>query len=163
ARILDPLGAPDGARQRRPVALALEADDPEPAPVAVLVAVDRRVPHRLAVPDRDLHAEAQRRREVERDRVEALAQERGLDELAAPAALAREQRRADARCGREARAVVAHAAALEGRLTAGLRQEPRDARARPEGGDVVGRAVGVRPAAAVAGEERIDEPRVDGE
>jgi hypothetical protein len=97
------------------VAIALEADDPEPAAVPVLVTVDGRIAHRLAVRRRDGHAEAQRHREIEAQGVEPLAQQGRADELAFSALLTRVQGRRDAaREGLPGR-MVSHAAALERR------------------------------------------------
>ena len=53
ARIGQPVGPADGAAQRRPVPTRLQADDPEPSPVAGRVVVHARIAHRLALADRD--------------------------------------------------------------------------------------------------------------
>ena len=160
ALALDPLGAVDRSAQVGPVTVALEADEPEPAPLRVLVAVDRRVRHLRALRDAEGHAEAERGVEVEADRVHAVPQQRRVHELALARLPACEQRRARAGRERHARAVVAHAAALERRLAAGCRQQAGDATARPERGDVVRGAVAVVAGHAEAGDDRVHEPRV---
>ena len=114
----------------------------------------------LRLRDGDRHAEAERDREVEAERVEALAQQRGRDELALARALAREERGRDPARERQAGVVVAHAAALERRVPARRRQQARDARARPEARDVVGGAVAVGPLEPVAADRPVDEARV---
>ena len=87
ARVLDPLGMPDHPGQRRPVAVAFEPDDPEPAAVPRGVVVDGRVAHRLAGPDPDRLPPHQRGVDVEPDRVGALAEQRGRHQLAPPGPL----------------------------------------------------------------------------
>ena len=73
ALVGEPLGVADDAGQRRPVALALLADEPERLAVAGDVVVHRRVAHLLAAADADVGAPAERDGEVEADRVDALA------------------------------------------------------------------------------------------
>ena len=63
-----------------------------------------------------------------------------------PVRASRHQCRADRRRQRHAGRVVAHPAALERRRVAGPGQQVRQARPRPERGDVVGGPVGVGPA-----------------
>jgi hypothetical protein len=90
-------------------------------------------------------------------------QQRGGDELPLAGALAREERRRDRAGQGHARAVIAHTPALEGRHLALARERRRDARARPEGGNVVGRLVAVGTLRAVATDGAVDELRVLGE
>jgi hypothetical protein len=73
---------------------------------------------------------------------------------------ARHQRRADRAGQHHAGAVIAHAAALERRVRAGLREHVCDAGARPEAGDVVGGLVLLRALGAVARDQSVDEPRI---
>ena len=65
----------------------------------------------------------------------------------------------DSSGGRYSRGVVAHTAALERRITTGNRQQGGQARACPEGGDVIGGPVGVLSLTAVAGDLSVDQPR----
>ena len=67
ARVLGPLRVSHGPGERRPVTVALQADDPEPAAVLVAIVVDRRVGHGLPVGHGEGHAEAERDRQVEGD------------------------------------------------------------------------------------------------
>jgi hypothetical protein len=75
ARVFDPLRVPHGPRQVRPVTLSLETDDPEPLAFAVLVVVDDRVEHRLAIPQLDVQPEAKADGEIEAQEVDALSQQ----------------------------------------------------------------------------------------
>ena len=154
---------PGEAGDRRPVPVALEADDPEVPPAAGLVVVDRRAGHRLAGADGRVAAPAEDGVEVEAHRVHALAVQRRRHELALTRALPVEQRGADAAGERRARVVVAHPAALERQLAARRGEQVGDAGARPERGDVERRLVGIRSFAAETGDVAVHEPRVAGQ
>src|SRR5262245_33265814 len=75
ARVLEPLGTLDGPHEIRPVALALEAEEPEPAAVARTVAVDNGVRRRRARERGRRDAEAERRARVPAEDEDADAQE----------------------------------------------------------------------------------------
>ncbi len=160
APVVDPFGMPGRSGQRGPMALALQTDDPEPFPFAVLVVVHGGVPHGLAVSGQDIHAETQAHRHIEAQCVHAFAQERSRNQLTLAGALALIERRADRPGGGQPRVVIPHPAALEGRGLAREHQRPRDARPGPEGRHVVGRPVGVGSLEAVARDRRIDEPGI---
>ena len=142
------------------MAIALQAEEPEPAAVAGPVAADHRVRHGGAGHRRRGDAEAERRAQVPADDEHADPVERRRHDLPATRPLAREQRGGDGAGARDAGDVVAHRPALEGWIGGRRRQGRRNPRARPEGADVVSRPVALRPLGAVAGDAGVDEPRV---
>ena len=79
-----PVGPPDGRHSGGQWRPTLQADDPEPPPVAGRVVVHARVAHRLALPDRDRMAGQQEGVEVEAHRVGALPVQRRADQLTLP-------------------------------------------------------------------------------
>jgi hypothetical protein len=161
ARIVAQGGVVERLHQIGPVAVGLQAEQPEPLAVGGAVAVHQRVGDVVAVVGRLDAAEAQARVDVPADDVDAGAQQRGRDELADAGALPRDQRRAHRADRGDGGRVIAHAAALLRRLLALRRQRHADAGARPEGADVVGRPVAIGSARAVAGEVAVDEAAVD--
>jgi hypothetical protein len=158
AGVGQPLWASDRSGQGRPVALALEPDDPEGTAVARGVVVDRRAVHGVARADRQAAAPHQRHVHVEADGVGALAEPRGRHHLAPAGAGPAHQGGADHGGAGHGGRVVAHAAALERERTAGRPQ--RLAGPGPEGRDVIRRPVGVGPVEPVARDQRVDEVRV---
>ncbi len=144
------------------MALALQAEEPEPAPVAGAVAADHGVRRTGARHGRGRDAEAEGRARVPAEDEDADAEERGGHHLPRAALLAREERRCHPARERHPGDVIPHGAALVGRVAARRRQRRGDAGARPEGADVVGRPVAVGAALAVAGDARVDEARVAG-
>ena len=80
--VVQPLRVADSPGQWRPVALALQTDDPEPSAAARRVVVHGRIAHRRAFADLQGGAPHQQQVQVETDGVGALAHERRLDELA---------------------------------------------------------------------------------
>src|SRR5439155_11567669 len=151
-----------GAQQVGPVALALQAEEPEPAPIAGAVAADHGVRRAGARHGRGRDAEAEGRARVPAEDEDADAEERGGYHLPCAALLARQERRCHTARERHPRDVVADGPALIRRVTARRRQCRGDAGARPESADVIGGAVAVRAVLAVAGDARVDEARVAG-
>ena len=139
---------------------ALQADDPEPPAVSCGVVVHARIAHRLPLADRDGMPGHQERVEVEADGVCALTIERGADHLAHARAHSRHQRRTHGGRQRHTRRVIAHATPLERRGVTGAGQQVRQACSCPERRHVIGRAVGIRPALAVSGDQSIHQSRV---
>ena len=160
SRIVQPLGVAHRPAQRRPVPVDLQADNPEPSPVACGVIVHTRVRHRLATPDGDRIAGHQIGIQVETHRVGTLPIQRRADQLSFTGSVPRHQCRADGAGQRHTGRMVTHAAPLERRGVARSGEQVGHAGAGPERGDVIGGAVGVRPGLAVAGDQPINEPRV---
>src|SRR5271170_7219657 len=103
----------NGSRQWGPMALSLEADNPEPSPVLGEIVVDGWRSHVLAVAALKLQSPHQVRVHIETNRVRALSQERCGDHLALAGRLAGDESGADHGRARHPHGVVAHAAALE--------------------------------------------------
>src|SRR5439155_6248544 len=149
-----PVGTLDGAQQIGPVALALQAEEPEPAPIAGAVAADHGVRGGGARHGCGRDAEAEGRARVPAEDEDADAEERGGHHLPRAALLAREERRGHAAGERHPGDMVSQGAALIRRVAAPRRPRGGGARARTEGADVVGGGGGGGGALAVAGGAR---------
>ena len=139
------------------MALALQADNPEPSTAARLVVVHGGVAHRSSFAGLQGCAPHEEQVQVEADGVGPLPHQRGFDQLASTGSLPIKKGGRHRGGCRHAGGVVAHPAPLKRGVAARGGQQAGDARAGPEGGDVVGGPVGVGTLGAVAGDQAVDE------
>ena len=153
ARVVEPLGALDGAHQVGPVAIALEAEEPEPAAVAGAVAADQRVRRRRCASSASPGCRGGASCSVSQPSTKT-PMRRSDVETSCPRPV---RSRASSAAAMPPAAVMPAMwspmrAALVRRVAARRRQRRGDAGARPEGADVVRRPIAVRAGVAVAGD-----------
>ena len=160
ALVGDPLGMADRSGQGGPVAVTLEADDPEGTAVPCRVIVHDGAVHRFSHSDIQRPAPHEHDVEVEADGVAALAQQGGRDDLTVAGAGLLDEGGADHGGTGHGCRVVAHAASLERQGATGRTQRLGDAGSRPKGRDVVGAPFCVRPLQAIPGDDGVDQAGV---